>query len=230
MGKKSGRAKDNQIKKEHLLDPNGQYGLSDKFRLCLSEVFERFDEGKDGALSRDELQNFAVAANAGNNLQDDEVTQLQQFFETNSKGELTLKGFMQMYHMQTTARSSDTWKDLQRLGYLPNLEPASGPRPPQASTPPAAEKPAAAAEAPAAAAEVEAPPKPESKADNQKALIMDELRAALAAMKGQPESADAHRRVGAALKALGRDEAAARSMQQADTLEGKEAAAAVSVE
>eukprot|EP00966_Prymnesium_polylepis_P119522 2762441-Prymnesium_polylepis.1 len=59
---------------------------------------------------------------------------------------------------------------------------------------------------------------------------MDELRAALAAMKGQPESADAHRRVGAALKALGRDEAAARSMQQADTLEGKEAAAAVSVE
>jgi len=147
MGKKSGRAKDNQIKKEHLLDPNGQYGLSDKFRLCLSEVFERFDEGKDGALSRDELQNFAVAANAGNNLQDDEVTQLQQFFETNSKGELTLKGFMQMYHMQTTARSSDTWKDLQRLGYLPNLEPASGPRPPQASTPPAAEKPAAAAEA-----------------------------------------------------------------------------------
>jgi len=211
MGKKSGKNKDS-VKKAVLLDPSGEHGLSDPFRVVLIEVFERFDVDRDGALCRDELQNFAVAANAGEDLQDDEVEQLQQFFETDGKGNLTLKGFLQMYHMQTTARSSDTWRDLQRLGYQPSLEPLNGPRPAQSAVESLAQSPAAA---PAAV--------------DQKAL-MEELRGALAEMKVQPECAAAHRRVGAALQALGRDEAAARSLQQAEQLEAGADAQAASVE
>ena len=42
MGKKSGKVKDN-VKKAQLLDPSGEHGLSDKFRVVLHEIFERFD-------------------------------------------------------------------------------------------------------------------------------------------------------------------------------------------
>ena len=56
------------------------------------------------------------------------------------------------------------------------------------------------------------------------AVQMNELRTALAELKSHPESAAVHRRVGNALKAIGRDEAAARSMQQAEALEAKEVA------
>ena len=244
MGKKSGKAKDN-VKKAQLLDPSCEHGLTDKFRIVLREVFERFDEDKDGGLSREELQNFAVAANAGSDLEDDEVEQLQQFFETNDKGHLTLKGFFQMYHMQTMARSSDTWKDMQRLGYLASLDREDGKPLPTGEAPP--EKPAL-----------------EQKPAVDQKVLMEELRTALSEMKVQPESAAAHRRVGNALQvrlappplrtrrtetmatcarslllmcccshgptctpqALGRDEAAARSMQQADELEGKATAPA----
>ena len=122
MGKKSGKVKDN-VKKAQLIDPSREHGLTDKFRIVLREVFERFDEDKDGVLNREELQNFAVAANAGSDLEDDEVEQLQQFFECNDKGHLTMKGFFQMYHMQTSSRSSDTWKDMQRLGVPSELRP-----------------------------------------------------------------------------------------------------------
>jgi len=198
MGKKSGKAKDN-VKKAALLDPEGECGLSDKFCAVLREVFARFDVDKDGGLSKDELQNFAVAANAGSNLEEDEVQQLQQFFETDSNGYLTQKGFFQMYQMQTTARSSDTWKDLQRLGYKPNLAPLH----------------AAGGESDATVSE---------KPANEQAL-KDELRAALMELKGQPCAA-AHLRVASALESLGRHEAAANSRQQAASLEGKSTPAA----
>ena len=230
MGKKSGKVKDN-VKKAQLIDPSREHGLTDKFRIVLREVFERFDEDKDGVLNREELQNFAVAANAGSDLEDDEVEQLQQFFECNDKGHLTMKGFFQMYHMQTSSRSSDTWKDMQRLGYLPSLDREDG--------------------KPLPTGEEALPEKP---VVDEKAL-MEELRTALAEMKVQPETAAAHRRVGTALQAspsslstdtkrvtsglcrcnllrhapaqaLGRNEAAARSMQQADQLESKASAPA----
>ena len=48
---------------------------------------------------------------------------------------------------------------------------------------------------------------------------MDELRSALALLKTEPENPSVHRRVAAALKATGRDEAAAKSVAKAEALE-----------
>ena len=47
----------------------------------------------------------------------------------------------------------------------------------------------------------------------------DELRAALTELKEAPESAASHRRVGHALEALGRKEAAQKEFKNADELE-----------
>ena len=49
--------------------------------------------------------------------------------------------------------------------------------------------------------------------------MMDALRSALADLKVSPESAAAHRKVGEALQALGREDAAKREFQTADDLE-----------
>ena len=43
--------------------------------------------------------------------------QLQSYFDCNSKGDLTYKGFEQMYTMQIGHEAETTWKDLEQLGY-----------------------------------------------------------------------------------------------------------------
>lgn len=50
---------------------------------------------------------------------------------------------------------------------------------------------------------------------------MEEMKAAMGALKLHQDSAEAHRRVGKALEALGRGEAAARSFLKASELDGK---------
>jgi len=194
MGKKAKEAKSE--KKAQLLE--GDW-ISERFQVVLSEVFDQFDVDGDGSLSRGELSAFSVAANAGTELDADEIEQLRQFFETDKNGNLTRKGFFQMYQMQTQARSGDTWKDLKRLGYTPGLERQDG-APIRASKPVEKAAPAAADAARPA----------------DQAGLMDELRSALAELKLQPEAPAVHRRVGEAFRALGREEAAAKSFQQAE--------------
>ena len=94
MGKKAERAKSNG-----LLAANG--GISDKFKAVLGEIFQRFDADRDNALSLKELEDFAVASRSGGDLVQDELRQLGKFFDTDAKGNITLKGFEQMYLMQT---------------------------------------------------------------------------------------------------------------------------------
>ena len=152
-----------------------------------------------------------------------------RFFDTDGAGNLTLKGFRQvradiakdrallylrpaaaapsflgqtvipgcsdalaqMFLMQSSHQPDDTWKDLERLGYTRSLELL---RP---------------------EAENELTPGELAKAR------MDALRAALTELKQNQDSAQCHRRVGVALDALGRTEAAQREFAQADVLEGK---------
>jgi hypothetical protein len=42
--------------------------------------------------------------------------------DLNSKGYLTLKGFLQMYNLQTSSEPEETWKDLQKHGYDTQLK------------------------------------------------------------------------------------------------------------
>ena len=180
MGKKAAKGA-----KAGLLQSNG--ALTPEFQTVLREIFGTYDKDCDGALSLEELETFATASKSGEKINDAELKQLGTFFETNSKGWLTLKGFEQMYIMQTQQTASDVWRDLQNLGYKPSLE--------LLGTGPIAQPP--------------------------KTVDPEELRAALVALKTDAESPAAHRRVGEALKGMGRDEAAARSFKQAEEIELK---------
>ena len=188
-GKGGKEVSDKKAAKVGLVEKNG--ALNPTFAAVLGEIFRRFDKDRDGAFSDDELETFARASGTGNGIDAEERKQLRNFFNCNSKGHLTLKGFEEMYLMQSNHDPKDTWKDLETLGYkkpLALLDPDSVPK-----------------------------VVPE---EVQKAR-MAEMAAALAELKLDAESAGAHRRVANALDALGRAEAAARSHAKADELEGK---------
>ena len=154
--------------------------------VIILQVFDRFDADRDGALNKKELEAFAVASKTGENLSQDEIKQLGTFFDTNANGDLTHKGFEQMYLMQSNHQASDTWNDLERLGYTKELQLKE----------------------------------PIGEEDLTR-MKMDEMRIALTELKEAPNSATAHRRVGKALEALGRADAAQKEFKQADELEAQ---------
>jgi len=100
--------------KEGLVKKNGD--LEDTFKAVLGEIFRRFDKDGDGALCEAELEEFATTSGSGKNVAEDRA-QLQSYFDCNSKGDLTYKGFEQMYTMQIGHEAETTWKDLEQLGY-----------------------------------------------------------------------------------------------------------------
>lgn len=123
--------------KQGLIEKNGD--LSKQLKAVLGEIFTRFDADGDGALSRQELETFANTSQTGSNLSEDEIKQLGTFFDTNDKGQLTRKGFEQMYLMQSGSQPDDTWKDLKTLGYSKSLELLGTTAPPPVKAPPAAQ-------------------------------------------------------------------------------------------
>ena len=119
QGKKNASSKP-ASNKVALLDSNDW--LSAPLLKALQATFQRFDADGDGMLCVAELQAFARACNYGDELDEDELEQIQQYFDTDHSGKLTLKGFHEMYHMQTKARPKDTWKDMRALGFDGTLE------------------------------------------------------------------------------------------------------------
>lgn len=202
MGKGGKATKEPSAKKaakEGLLQKSG--AATPQFKLVLGEIFRRFDKDGDDALCFSELDAFAKESQTGSLTAEDQA-QLRVLFDCNAKGDLTLKGFEQMYLVQTNHQPDDTWKDLEKLGYAKSLE---------LLTPPGE------AEAAAAAKEL-------AKAQTA------ELMAALAELKVAPESAAANRRVGFALEAMGREAQAQKSFAKAEELDGTASMAAISIE
>lgn len=191
--KKSSPAKAKKAGKEKAPLLDGEW-FSAPLLAALEVEFAHFDADNDGKWSVAELQAFARACNDGEALEADEVEQVLSFFEVEA-GALTKRGFFQMYHTQTTARPEDTWRDLHALGYDATLAPR---RTSEADT--------QAAEAAAAAA--------------LRAQHEETLRGALVAVQGNPHSASAHHEVALALRALGKEEAAERSLAKANQLAG----------
>ena len=103
MGKKN-RQQSGSSPKVPLLD--SEEWLSAQLLRALQTVFQRFDADGDGALNEAELQAFARACNGGTELDADELDQIQDYFDTDDSGALTLRGFHEMYHMQTRSRSA----------------------------------------------------------------------------------------------------------------------------
>jgi Ca2+-binding EF-hand superfamily protein len=82
---------------------------------ALRDVFDRFDVDKDGALNKEELDEFAKATN-GEVFDKETLADIKENFEVNDKGWLTRDGFVDMYHLQTMADPEETWNDLKKHG------------------------------------------------------------------------------------------------------------------
>ncbi|GAA5978644.1 hypothetical protein JCM10908_004433 [Rhodotorula pacifica] len=113
-----------------LLTEEGE--LSDKFYDILQTVFlkhakfpESAAEEKDplkcakaGSMGRAEMNAFAKATN-GLDLPDDQWEELTTYLDVNDDTELTFKGFISLYSLQTENDEAETVKDLEHWGYDP---------------------------------------------------------------------------------------------------------------
>ena len=82
----------------------------------LTEIFGRFDEDKDGVLNDGELSEYFRATN-GQPMGKDVKKEIQEAFDVDKDGNLTAKGFIEMYQLQTLADPDETIKDLKAHGY-----------------------------------------------------------------------------------------------------------------
>ncbi|CAO3563024.1 unnamed protein product [Mortierella alpina] len=96
-------------------------GLTPECEAALVAIFQRYDVDNDGALSNTELDAFARDTN-GDVFDEDTRTEITEFLDLDCNGYLTLKGFLQMYNLQTSSEPEETWKDLQKHGYDTKLK------------------------------------------------------------------------------------------------------------
>lgn len=112
---------DNAVK--NLLLNKSRDSLSDKFINALTCLFKRYTEGNaDGeGMSVTQLQAFSRACNAGKPFTEDEIEQIQTYFQTDGNKGLTLNGWLDMYSTQTIAAPRETWNDMIAQGYAKAL-------------------------------------------------------------------------------------------------------------
>ncbi|ORY07718.1 hypothetical protein K493DRAFT_273303 [Basidiobolus meristosporus CBS 931.73] len=91
--------------------------LSNSLKCILEELFDRFDEDKDGALNVEEMDHFLYTTN-GLHPAADFVEQLFQMFSSNEYG-LTVQGFFEFFLQQALDNPLETRGDLKKHGYDP---------------------------------------------------------------------------------------------------------------
>ncbi|GAA5847887.1 hypothetical protein JCM3766R1_003172 [Sporobolomyces carnicolor] len=107
-----------------LLDSEG--AISDQLYDALTEVFARYSKppvkpkgDKDGKVcGRSGLNAFALDTN-GQDMTDETYNEIVEYLDVTEDGELTMKGFVQLYQLQTENDASETEKDLRAWGYDP---------------------------------------------------------------------------------------------------------------
>eukprot|EP00440_Ansanella_granifera_P044077 gb/GFBE01047768.1/.p1 GENE.gb/GFBE01047768.1/~~gb/GFBE01047768.1/.p1 ORF type:complete len:257 (+),score=94.84 gb/GFBE01047768.1/:1-771(+) len=113
---KGKKKKTDEEEKVALLDENGD--CTPAFKRVLLELFQRFDKDDDKFLNEEELRVFSGTANEdGREFNQDEFDEIKEHFDWKEGKGLTLRGFQQMFHMQTGAEEGETWRDLKHLGY-----------------------------------------------------------------------------------------------------------------
>lgn len=91
--------------------------LSRDFEAVLTKLFISFLEAPtDRALSLEKLKEFSKICNDGTAFSDSEIKEIQTYFQCDENKGLTLKGFKDMYHTQSSAEPMETWKDMKKLG------------------------------------------------------------------------------------------------------------------
>jgi hypothetical protein len=132
------RRSTDQSGKQHLLDEDEEWFLP-AAEGALEEIFRRFDSTHKGKATaqegaeeertpRDSLcwtlsdtQSFARTTN-GKEFSTEELMEIKENLTHDSEGRLTLQGFLDFYHLQTTSHPDETWKDLKKLGYDHQLQ------------------------------------------------------------------------------------------------------------
>ncbi|GAA6013130.1 hypothetical protein JCM11491_005190 [Sporobolomyces phaffii] len=107
-----------------LLDAEG--AISDQLYEVLKEVFARYakppakPKGDEDAkvCARSALNAFARDTN-GQEMTDETYNEIVEYLDVTDDGELTIKGFVQLYQLQTENDASETEKDLRAWGYVP---------------------------------------------------------------------------------------------------------------
>ena len=72
-------------------------------------------------LTEADLDAFSTVTN-GAALPQESKDEIREFLDTDDKGNLTLRGFIEMYHLQSDNEPEETWKDLGKLGFDDALE------------------------------------------------------------------------------------------------------------
>lgn len=67
-------------------------------------------------LTEADLDEFAIATN-GEALSKESKDEIKQYLDTDSDGNLTFRGFCEMFHLQSDNDADETWKDLSQLGF-----------------------------------------------------------------------------------------------------------------
>ncbi|KAF8447579.1 hypothetical protein L210DRAFT_2804296 [Boletus edulis BED1] len=135
-----------------LLDDDG--AISQKFEACLKHIFTKYCTPAPPAVShalsllappegayltQEGLDAWACDTN-GAPFSQETKDELVEFLDVTHDGSLTLKGFMQIYQLQTENDEEETWRDLSNHGFDRTLTLVSTRReddldPPQASEP-----------------------------------------------------------------------------------------------
>lgn len=67
-------------------------------------------------LTEDDLDAFAMATN-GEVLSSESKEEIKEYLDTDDNGNLTFRGFCEMFHLQSDNEAEETWRDLSKLGF-----------------------------------------------------------------------------------------------------------------
>lgn len=111
-----GELSENEIR-SILIGKDGN--LSRDFEAVLTKLYLSFLENPtDKSLTLDKLKEFSKICNDGKPFSDEEIKEIQTYFQCDENKGLTLKGFKDMYHTQSSAEPMETWRDMKKLGYV----------------------------------------------------------------------------------------------------------------
>ncbi|KAL0570818.1 hypothetical protein V5O48_011133 [Marasmius crinis-equi] len=106
-----------------LLDEEG--GITELFEICLKRIFAKYctpspsnplELPEDAYISPGGLDRWAIDTN-GEPFSKETKDELLEFMDVNEQGDLTFKGFLQVYQLQTENDEEETWRDLSRHGF-----------------------------------------------------------------------------------------------------------------
>ncbi|KAF0697374.1 Aste57867_11926 [Aphanomyces stellatus] len=118
MPAKAAAAQKEELPRALLINEKGE--LTPAFIHALKRIFQKFAEGGN-TLSSEQLNNFSKACNDGKGFTPNELNEIHMYFECDENKGLTTRGFCDMYHTQTSAEPSETWKDMRKLGFVSHL-------------------------------------------------------------------------------------------------------------